>query len=42
MFCLICSDISLEIFEHGEDAKKKHSKNVILLEMKQMRMYHTS
>lgn len=32
VFCPICSDIPLEMFDYGEDTKKKHSRRIILLE----------
>lgn len=32
IFCPICADISLELFDYGEDTKKKHSRQIILLE----------
>ena len=32
IFCPICADIPLELFDYGEDTKKKHSRQIILLE----------
>lgn len=32
IFCPICADIPLELFDYGEDTKKKHSRKIILLE----------
>lgn len=32
VFCPICSDIPLEMFDYGEDTRKKHSRRIILLE----------
>lgn len=32
MFCPICADIPLELFDYGEDTKTKHSRQIILLE----------
>ena len=32
VFCPICSDISLEMFDYGEDTKKNRSRRIILLE----------
>lgn len=32
VFCPICSDITLEMFDYIEDTKKKHSRRIILLE----------
>lgn len=32
IFCPICAEISLELFDYGEDTKKKHSRQIILLE----------
>ncbi|MCC8028269.1 MAG: hypothetical protein LIO75_00425 [Lachnospiraceae bacterium] len=32
IFCPICSDIPVEMFDYGEDTKKKHSRRIILLE----------
>lgn len=32
IYCPICADIPLELFDYGEDTKKKHSRRIILLE----------
>lgn len=32
VFCPICSDIPLEMFDYRKDTKKKHSRRIILLE----------
>ncbi len=32
IFCPICSDIPLEIFDYGEETRKKHSRKIILME----------
>ena len=43
IFCPICADIPLELFDYGEDAKKKHSRQSFCWKMKiliQIRKFH--